>query len=403
MLAHPDRDFDPGPSGNIAIVLTVFVTYFAAFVGAGSLFDLPTWILMITLGLISLLLAVPLSRFFFQGNHPWKVAIFFVIQLTLCGIIDYIGEGQFWLLFLPLASQAASALSRKALLAVCAAILVLFSLPLLSLSPAAVTQWILVFLSAMVFVLIFTEASVRNQQARREVERLAEELEDANQRLREYAAQAEELARSRERNRMAREIHDSLGHYLTVVNIQLEAAKALVEKHGWKDPAPELFAALEKAQNLTRDGLADVRRSVAALRAGPVGDKPFLEALRILMSEHQEAGLLVFLEVEGEVRPLSPAVELTIYRAAQEALTNVHKHARASRADLRIAYGEHAVRLEVADNGVGFDPEQEDGEKFGLRGIRERVELLQGRFEIIAQPEGGVRLSVELPLQESQA
>jgi signal transduction histidine kinase len=397
MLAHPDRSFNPGPLANIATVITVLVAYCSSAIALGGSPGLLTWAVLILLGVLVLIVAIPLEGLFFKRSSPVRAAAFFGIELILCGAINYLGNAQFWLLYLPFASAAASVLSRKALVVFCLIVVVLFCLPLSSLNVANIVQWALIFLCALIFVLVFTEVSVRDQQARREVERLARELEEANRRLREHAAQAEELARSRERNRLAREIHDSLGHYLTVVNIQLEAAKALMESRGWKETAPDLFAALDKAQDLTRNGLTDVRRSVAALRAGPVGDRPLLEAVRMLIAEHEEAGLLVFLEVEGAVRPLTPAVELALYRAVQEALTNVHKHARASRVDIRIGYEEHSIRLEVADNGVGLSADQEVGEKFGLRGIRERVELLKGTFSVGAWAEGGVRLRVELP------
>jgi two-component system sensor histidine kinase DegS len=91
---------------------------------------------------------------------------------------------------------------------------------------------------------------------------------------------------------------------------------------------------------------------------------------------------------------------LALYRTLQEALTNVRKHARASRADVLLEYREKCVRLEVRDNGVGFSKPEDDEEKFGLRGIRERVELLQGKMEIGTDPGGGVRMMVELPLEK---
>jgi len=199
---------------------------------------------------------------------------------------------------------------------------------------------------------------------------------------------------------MAREIHDSLGHYLTVVNVQLEAARALVENRGWKEAAPDLYATLEKAQTLTRSGLADVRRSVAALRADPMGEKPFLEAVKALIADNQEAGLLVSYNQVNSPRASAPQTELALYRTLQEALTNVRKHARASRADVILEYRKENVRLSVSDNGIGISDAENDEEKFGLRGIRERVELLQGRMEISASPGGGVRLMVELPLEK---
>lgn len=400
MLTHPDRRFDPGPRGNALIVLTVIVAYVAGFIAIGPALGLEKWAILISLGVIHLWLAARSDRLFFDPATSFKVGFYLLLQTAICAIVQYIGQGFFWLMLMPLASTAAAILSRRATAVFYAILLLAFLAPLRWGRPESAIQNALIFACALVFVWIFTDVSVRDQQIRREVERLAHELEEANTRLRESAAQAEELTRSRERNRLAREIHDSLGHYLTVVNVQLEAARALVESKGWKEAAPDLYAALEKAQTLTRSGLADVRRSVAALRADPLGEKPFLDAMKTLIADNQEAGLLVSLRQEGSVQAVSPQIELALYRTLQEALTNVRKHARASRADVLLEYREKYVRLGVRDNGVGFSKPEDDEEKFGLRGIRERVELLQGRMEIGADPGGGVRMMVELPLEK---
>jgi signal transduction histidine kinase len=400
MLTHPDRRFDPGRRGNALIVLTVVVAYIAGFVAIGPGLGLQKWIILILLGVIHLWLAARADHLFFHPATSFRVGFYLLLQTAICAVVQYIGQGFFWLMLMPLASTGASILSRRATAVFYAILLIAFVAPLSWGRPENAVQNALIFACALVFVWIFTDVSVRDQQIRREVERLAHELEEANTRLRESAAQAEELTRSRERNRLAREIHDSLGHYLTVVNVQLEAARALVENKGWKEAAPDLYAALEKAQTLTRSGLADVRRSVAALRADPLGDKPFLEAVKVLIADNQEAGLLVSLRQEGTAQTAAPQTELALYRTLQEALTNVRKHARASRADVLLEYREKCVRLEVRDNGVGFSKPEDDEEKFGLRGIRERVELLQGKMEIGTDPGGGVRMMVELPLEK---
>jgi signal transduction histidine kinase len=398
ILAHPDRRFDPGGRGNLLIILTVVVAYVAGFIALGPETGLGTWVILILLGVLHLALAITADRFFFCPLTPFRVTAYILLQTAICVIIQSIGKGNFWLMLMPLASTGAAILSRRAIAFFYAILLFAFLFPMNWGRPENVLQNALIFSSALFFVGVFTDVSVRDQQIRREVERLARELEEANTRLRESAAQAEELARSRERNRMAREIHDSLGHYLTVVNVQLEAARALVENKGWKEAAPDLYATLEKAQNLTRSGLADVRRSVAALRADPIGEKPFLEAIKALIVDNQETGLLVSYKRDGSPRVAAPQIELALYRILQEALTNIRKHARASRADVILEFREKTIRLEVSDNGIGFSAAENDEEKFGLRGIRERVELLKGRLEIGAGPSGGWRLMVELPI-----
>jgi signal transduction histidine kinase len=397
MLAAPDRRFDPGTRGELLIAFTVVVAYVAGFIVLGTSLGLPLSLLLILLGILHIWLAARPLKYFFHPLTPFRAGVYFALQTLICGVVQYFGRGYFWLMLMPLASTGAVILSRKAVVVLYAFLLLAFLSPLRMNEPATLLQNGLIFGCALVFVWIFTEVSARDQQIRRRVEKLAGELEEANRRLRESAAQAEELARSRERNRLAREIHDSLGHYLTVVNVQLEAARALLETRGWES-APELSAALEKAQTLTRSGLADVRRSVAALRTDPLGDKPFLDALQALLSESRESGLVVGWRLEGEPRPASPQTEMALYRALQEALTNVRKHARASRVDVLLRFEGPTVRLEVADNGVGFAPPADGGQTFGLRGMRERADLLGGRMGIGPAADGGTLLTVELPL-----
>jgi signal transduction histidine kinase len=393
-----NREFDPGSAANIAIVVAVVVTFITAAVTQDPALTLPVWIILFALGALHLFLYFPPKEFFFCEQKPARMAAYFLLQLLICGTMQYLGNGHFWLLFLPLSSQASFVFTRKAMAVFSVLVIVLFLLPIETGNLAGTIQYGLIFVSAQVFVLIFSEVAVRERTISREKDKIARELEEANARLREAAVQAEELIRSRERNRMAREIHDSLGHYLTVVNVQLEAAKALVEDRGWKDSAPELFAALDKAQALTRNGLEDVRRSVAALRASATADRPLRDALQSLAEESREAGLLVGLAVDGDARNLPPQHELTLFRAAQEGLTNVRKHARASRADLRLHFAANSVRLDVIDNGVGVaECGGESESRFGLLGLRERAELLHGRFDIVDAEGGGTRLTVELP------
>ena len=150
-----------------------------------------------------------------------------------------------------------------------------------------------------------------------------------------------------------------------------------------------------KAQSLTQEGLADVRRSVAALRAGPTGSRPLPAAVADLADESRAAGIVTTLDVRGAPRSLTPQAELALYRAAQEALTNVRKHARASRADLTLDYAAaDRVRLVIQDNGVGAG--EPDG-GFGLLGLRERVQLVGGSVSLHSAPGEGFRLEVEAP------
>jgi signal transduction histidine kinase len=246
------------------------------------------------------------------------------------------------------------------------------------------------FSVAVAFAVVFTRIAVSAEQTRGEVERLAAELGEANVKLREHALQAEELAATRERNRLAREIHDGLGHYLTVIHVQLEAAQSTLGA----DPVTAA-GAIEKARSMNQVALQEVRRSVSTLRTSPLQDRPLDEALRQLVVENETAGLHVEWEVLGRPRALSPQAALTVYRAAQEGLTNCRKHSGVNVARMTADYRERErVRLTVSDSGTGSS---EAREGFGLLGLKERAHLLGGTVAVRTEPGQGLVLEVEVP------
>lgn len=238
-------------------------------------------------------------------------------------------------------------------------------------------------LAAAAFAVVLTHLIVREQRARAE-------LAATHERLRAYALQAERLAAVQERNRVARDIHDGLGHSLTVVQMQVKAARAVLAR----DPE-RADAVLAKAQDQAEQALAEVRRSVGALRE-PRTAVPLPDALRELVALASAAGVPTSLDVSGQARPLAAAAEESLYRAAQEGLTNVRKHARATRAALVLDYtGEAAVWLEVRDDGTGPVDGADGG--FGLVGVRERAAHAGGRMSFEPVPGGGAALRVEVP------
>ena len=213
----------------------------------------------------------------------------------------------------------------------------------------------------------------------------------ARERAEQLAAQVEELATVRERNRLAREIHDTLGHYLTAVHVQLEAAQAVMASQ------PENSAvAMKRAQDLTQKGLAAVRQSVSALREPATEKWSLPEAIAALIQETESKGAVIELEVQGEPRAIESQAKLTLYRVAQEGLTNARKHARASHVDLTLDYDDtDAVKLTVEDDGVGSSQTSVEG--FGLVGIRERVQMLGGEVAVVTVPGQGFAISVAVP------
>ena len=247
-----------------------------------------------------------------------------------------------------------------------------------------------VWSAAIAFVIVISRMLLVQHKARREMEALAERLGDANEKLRAQAAEIEQLAKAQERNRIARDIHDGLGHYLTVIHVQLEAAQTLFER----DPETSRASVL-KAQELTREGLSEVRRSVALLRGSVPTERPLLAAIEKLASECKADGIHAAVKLRGTPRPLPAPVEVTLYRAAQEALTNVRRHARASKLEIELAFASGSgIRLRIEDDGVGAEPLNHG---FGLVGLRERAESVGGRMSVRSARGLGFTLEMELP------
>jgi signal transduction histidine kinase len=379
-------------SGNFVFLIVVVAAY-ATMLTAGIIWSTAELLLLLLLGAVYLTAGIwGYDYGLRRGGHGWSL-IYFPLQFAVGGGILYLSDavGFSAFLLLPLPAQAVLTLPAWA-----AGLIAAMTVATLTLLVAGLSDWGMAFnagvsfSAGVLFVIIFSYLTLREEQTRKEVERLLVERQQANDKLRQYALQAEELATAKERNRLAREIHDSLGHYLTVINVQAQAALALLES----DPA-QAREAMRKTQTLSQQGLADARQSVAALRASPVDNRSLPEALTELVEENRAAGIVTQLALLGDGRALSPQAKLTLYRTAQEGLTNVRKHARASRVDLTLDYRQpDAIQLVIEDNGVGSE---ETGGGFGLLGIRERVQLLQGSMACVTGRRQGFRLEVTLP------
>ncbi|MBN2006913.1 MAG: sensor histidine kinase [Anaerolineae bacterium] len=226
---------------------------------------------------------------------------------------------------------------------------------------------------------------------RHRAETLLRELSESHRQLQAYAEQIAELATSKERNRLAREIHDSLGHYLSIINVQLEKAIA------FRDRDPALAdQAVRDAKRLAGSALQDVRRSVSALRGAPQ-PLALAQSLHRLVDDNVQTGQFsIDLAIEGEEKGYSQQSLLALYRAAQEGLTNIQKHAQASQVRMQLQMNTHAATLSITDNGQGFDVAgPADG--YGLQGIRERLELIRGSLKLESAPGQGATLLICVP------
>ena len=330
------------------------------------------------------------------GFAPCYLAIQTVLVLAMIGIGR--GFGALTIALIPLAAQAGLILRRGPAVGYASLLTLLMPVPLL-LRGRAFDLSLLGSTAAIgtgiFFGVLFAHLLRRESLARAEVERLNAEAAAANAKLRELAEQSAELATAEERNRIAREIHDSVGHALTTIAVQLEAAGRLADV----DP-PRARDMLDKARALAGQGLDDVRRSVAAMRTESPVERSLSEAVAQLAEKSQQTGLAVELSISGEPVDLSPQQHLTLYRAAQEALTNVRKHGAHSRAELTLHFAADAVRLSVRNpletNGSATTAPSAGG-GFGLIGIRERAQLLRGRLDAAARENGQFVFELEVP------
>ena len=323
-----------------------------------------------------------------SGSRARVLAAGYVlVQLLLGFVIFSVTAGGFGATLLLMVLVAQSVL----LLPLAAAAVVTLAVPLVHVGMAPFEQWrnILGTLAAAVFTAVVTELVQREQLARAR-------LAAANAALQEYADQAEQMATIQERNRLARDIHDGLGHHLTVVQMQLQAGRALL--HTDPERADTL---LSKAQQQTAEALAEVRRSVATLRDSASG-LTLQDRLTQLAELSSSAGLPTVARVDGAARPVPASTEDAIFRAAQEGLTNARKHAAASTARVTLDYRRpDRVSVEIVDDGGGLVPGSADSgggsAGFGIVGLRERAAQVGGQLSVRSGPEQGTTLRLEVP------
>ncbi len=225
--------------------------------------------------------------------------------------------------------------------------------------------------------------------------RLILELQAAKRELESARDREIELAALRERERLARDLHDTLGHALVTLTVQLEAVQRLQAT----DPS-RAAALLVELQKLTRSSMEDLRRSLANLRTSGLGDRPLTESLRTLCAEAgKHLGATVDCQVADGADALPPTVAEVLWRVAQEGLTNIERHAHAHRVEVKLALQPKEVVLCVSDDGVGLPRGSEDKPgHYGLRGLRERVEGLGGAFTLTAHAGKGTVVEARVPV-----
>ncbi len=390
---RPAHAIQTSGDADLAFAVVVLASYFTTFSTLqhasinALLFLIGLGVAYITVGIYGYGLVAKSKRFSLT-------LVYFAIQATLGGLIVRIGHGSTFnaMALLPLAGQTVMLLDREWRAGI-NGLLVLVYIGATGLFAAGwqeVWSGLPLFLGGQIFIIVFTQMAVNEEHARTEMELMTRDLTEANHNLRAYAVQVEELAITKERNRMAREIHDGLGHYLTTIYMQIQAVRAVMKTD--EEKAQEM---LLKAQNQAQEALAEVRSSVATLRDAPGSSLSLAEEIERIFVSCEMAGITADLKVIGSARPLSPQVHWTLYRAVQEGANNTHKHAHACHFNVIVDYSQaDHVRLMMQDDGLGA-VKTEGG--FGLIGMRERVHLLNGAMQIQTAPGAGFQIEMILP------
>ncbi|MCG5213992.1 sensor histidine kinase [Streptosporangium sp. KLBMP 9127] len=272
---------------------------------------------------------------------------------------------------------------------------------------ATILSFLLFVVAIVVLVAMFSFVGelANDQSARRQ--RMVDQLAETNARLEEtmrenaglqaqLLLQAREAGVTDERQRMAREIHDTLAQGLAGIITQVQAASRAAD-----DP-PEWRRHLDNAALMARESLAQARRSVQAVGPVELESARLPEALSEVARRWEETNdVRIELATTGSARPLHPEVEVTLLRVAQEALTNVGKHAGATRVGVTVSYMEDVVTLDVRDDGAGFTPGAKSG-GFGMTSMRQRVTRLAGTLAVESEPGAGTAVSATVPAREAR-
>jgi signal transduction histidine kinase len=251
---------------------------------------------------------------------------------------------------------------------------------------------ILLFSLTLIFALLLINALLAERQSREKLEKVYQELEITHHQLRQYAVRIEDQATLQERNRIAREIHDGLGHTLTAQTIQINNALIF-----WQTKSDQALIAIKQAKQLGAEALLEVRKSVSMLRSTPLDGRSLKSALDKLFQDFKNS---TGIEISPNIylpQSLSSEVNTNLYRIIQESLTNIHKHAQATTVNIDLLQQEGFVRLMIEDNGKGFEPTQ-NTTGFGLQGMKERIASLYGQFMLDSQIGKGCRIFVSFPL-----
>jgi NarL family two-component system sensor histidine kinase YdfH len=382
-----------------------FLTLSTAGVYIWTIIDTPSLLQQpLVVATSSLLLIINIGLHWFTDKiykTPRLLVGYFVVQGALAFTITVMSKVMVmnYALFLALVGECIGmfGLTRRGLLG-CAYYLALSLAAFAVLTGLQGAVWWLVgAVPAVVFVSIYVILYNRQTDANNRARELLAELETANQQMSAYAAQVEDLTIAAERQRMARELHDTLSQGLAGLILQLEAADAHLA-HEHPDKARQI---VQQTMAQARVTLGEARRAIDDLRhaAAPTLEETVRQEIDRFSAA---AGIPCALEIDLPAG--IPDVQRdAIARIIPEALTNIQQHAQAAQAQVKLCGEEDGLRLEISDDGMGFDASATPPGHYGLIGMRERTRLAGGTLEIESRPGAGTRLLICFPQQESQA
>jgi len=350
---------------------------------------------------ILMLIHLSLYWLIFRFVHSTRqIRWYFAIQGLLAFVLILLG-GDFGLsigLYSSLIGNAVGALQKnKDIVYVIFSYLVLAVISIIVVSGIQVIiDWSFVAIPSIVFSGVIAYMFRRQLEVREKTQRLLDELQTAHAQLAAYAERVEELTLTTERQRMARELHDTLAQGLTGLVLQLEAVSTHIE-NGSNQRAQEI---LHNAMTQSRTTLTEARKVIDDLRSGEQGQQAFIEQIQREAAQLKEVSGIPC-EVEVKVAQLVPAdVQNHLLKIISEGLTNIAKHAQANQAWLRLTENKSHLVLEIEDDGLGFTANlnHENDGHYGLLGIRERAALLGGEFSMDSQLQQGTCLLIQIPL-----
>ena len=390
-FSNPDRDYR---------IFYIFMTLVIAAMYVSSLMTVPGLREPWRLAVFTLLIIIHIILHWFLEKiaiRGWTLA-YVLVQgvLTLSIVLIANTIPMIFGLYMCLMGEVAGllGLNRKGALGI--VYYLVLSIVNLSQVPGVVTVgwWALAIIPAAFFTILYTTMYTRQANARERAQELLKELEAANQQLSEYATRVEDLTIASERQRMARELHDTLSQGLAGLILQLEA----VDAHLQGNRSERAHNIVRETMERARATLADARRVIDDLRKTDLSS--LREAIR-LEAEHFTVATGIPCEADISCPDLLPEpIKEAAIRAVSEGLTNIARHARAKKATLRAAASEglNEMVIEIADDGIGFDPDLVEAGHYGLLGMRERVRLAGGILEIRSKAGSGTTLVIHFPL-----